>query len=97
MRNKILKTNFNPVFNNFFIKKNFSHIENIFNINKVEEYNRLGYTILPKVYGESTINKLKQEVDDIIFKADLEELKCVFDTSELNSDKYYLESGEKVN
>lgn len=80
----------------FSYKKNFSSIEQIFDNNKLQEYNEKGYTVLPKVFSSDYIEELRSEITKIVKSVDVNELKSVFDTSHANSDEYFLGSGDKT-
>jgi hypothetical protein len=91
IRNKYLP----KIYSNF-NNKNFGTIEKIFTTNKLEEYRDKGFTILPKVFSKSLIDDLKGEVDNILNQVNIEEINSMFDPQHLKSDKYFMESGDKV-
>ena len=80
------------------IRKNYSikAIENIVTNSKIQQYKEQGFTILPNVFSKDYIEELKAEVDDIISKADLNELKTKFDTDHGSNEDYFLDSGDKI-
>jgi hypothetical protein len=77
--------------------KNFSSIERIFDKKKALEYRDKGFTVLPKVFPVSLIDELQAEIDKIINSANVQEIKSIFDAGHLKTDKYFLDSGDKVN
>jgi len=78
------------------INKRFASIEKIFTNKQVEFFRENGYAVLPNVFSQSWIDELKQEIDSIINKANVNEINSFFDPVHLKSDKYFIESGDKV-
>lgn len=76
--------------------KNFGMIDKIFDKKKVQEYRDKGYAVLPKVFSSGYIDELKAEVESILSKVDMNEINSTFDPEHLKSDKYFIESGDKV-
>lgn len=62
----------------------------------VKEYNEYGFSHIQNAFPKDLIDELKGEIGLIIEKADLEELKSTFDTKHESSDKYFIESGDKI-
>jgi phytanoyl-CoA hydroxylase len=86
---------------NFFITsfaKKFSvkSIENIVTNSKIQQFKEEGYTVFPNVFSKDYIEELKGEVEEIISKANLNELKTKFDTDHGSSEDYFLDSGDKI-
>lgn len=71
-------------------------IEKLFDKKKVQEFKENGYVVLPKVYSSTFIDELKAEVGKIVDSVDPVELQSTFDADHETSDKYFLESGDKV-
>ena len=84
---------------NSFLKtqnKNFSKIEKLFDQKKLNEYRDSGYSVIPNVFSKNYIDDLKVEVDNIISRANSQEIKSVFQTGHKSDDKYFMESGDKI-
>lgn len=80
---------------NSFLKikySSFSKFDNKF----VKEYQENGYAHIPGVFPKDLIDELKAEVNTIIDQSDISELKSKFDTKHESSDKYFIESGDKI-
>ncbi len=77
--------------------KHFTSIEKIFDQKKVQEFHDKGFAVLPKVFSSSRIDELKFEIEKIIQSTDPKEIKSTFTCDHNDSDKYFLESGDKVN
>lgn len=73
-----------------------SGIDQIFDKTKLQDYREKGYTILPNVFSAKYLDELKQEIDSLIENADIEEIKSVFEVEKLQSDDYFIDSGDKV-
>lgn len=78
------------------LNKRYSTIEKLFDQKKVQEYQEKGYTVLPKLFSASRIDELKHEIEKIIQSADPKEIKSIFTCDHAETDKYFLESSDKV-
>jgi phytanoyl-CoA hydroxylase len=78
-------------------RKTYSTIEKLFDKKKVQEYHEKGYAVIPKLFSANRIDELKHEIEKIIQSADSKEIKSIFSCDHFESDKYFLESGDKVN
>ena len=77
--------------------KNFCSIEKLFNSEKIQQYKQNGYAVIPNVFGKNLLDELQKEIDNIIINANKEEIRSIFDANHLETDKYFLDSGDKVN
>jgi hypothetical protein len=80
----------------FKTQKPFATIDKIFDKKKIQEYKEKGYAVLPKVFSAGYIDELRAEVDSILSKVDINDINSTFDPEHLKSDKYFIESGDKV-
>lgn len=71
---------------------NFSNFDSKF----IKEYNEYGFSHIPNVFSKDLVDELKAEIALIIDKADIEQLKSIFDTQDQTSDKYFIESADKI-
>jgi len=93
IRSSTLNLNSKKIFKFLNIRSfNFSKIDNKF----IKEYQEYGYSHIPGVFPKDMIDELKSEVNKIIEKSDINELKSKFDTNHESSDKYFIESGDKI-
>ena len=62
----------------------------------VEDFREKGFAHIKGVFSSDQIEEIKAEVQDIIKKSDISELKSKFDTNHKNDDSYFIESGDKI-
>ncbi len=82
--------------NKITFKKTFASVEQLFTNKDVQEYKDNGYLVIPKLFSASLIEDLKKEVNSVIERVNLNEISSLFDPEHLKSDRYFIESGDKV-